>query len=51
MGLTALLPVRRVTDFYRLKDPSLSAGFEPANPASNGNLENHYITGNNSRLR
>jgi hypothetical protein len=36
----------RATDFIAFKNPSLSAGYEPRNHASNGKLDNHYTTEN-----
>jgi hypothetical protein len=30
--------------FIALKNPSLLAGFEPANPGANGKHDNHYKT-------
>ena len=35
----------RTQDFYALKNPSTSAGFEPANLGSNGEYDNHGNTG------
>jgi hypothetical protein len=34
-------------DFITLKNPSLSAGLQPANLGSNGKHDNHYTTENN----
>jgi hypothetical protein len=36
--------------FIALKNPTLSAGFEPANLSSNGKHDNHYIPDNDSLL-
>jgi hypothetical protein len=40
MGQTALLPLRkkRAEDFFALKNPTASAGFEPANLGTKGLL-------------
>jgi hypothetical protein len=53
MGPTALLPSEggRATDFYRLKNQSLSAGFEPANFGSIGKHNNHYTIENGAIMR
>jgi hypothetical protein len=43
MGLTTLSPSegRHATDFITIKDPSPSAGIEPANLGYNGKHANH----------
>jgi len=38
MGPTALLPFRRAEDFSAPKNPTASAGFEPANSGTKGFL-------------
>jgi hypothetical protein len=35
--------------FIDFKNPSLLAGFEPANLGSNGKLDNNYTTGNDNQ--
>jgi len=42
MGPTALLPLR-AEDFFALKNPTASAGFEPANLGSKGQHRSIYI--------
>jgi hypothetical protein len=44
MGQTALLPLRRgsrAEDFFALKNPTVSAGFEPANLGTKGQPLDH----------
>jgi hypothetical protein len=51
MGPTALPPLRRKAScrfFITLKNPSLSAGLEPANLVSNGIYDIHYTTEDDS---
>ena len=46
MGQTALLPLRRKAcrDFFRPKNPTASAGFEPANSGTRGQRAYPYTT-------
>jgi hypothetical protein len=46
VGPTALLPVRRKAccGFFRPKNPTVSAGFEPAILGTRGQRANHYTT-------
>jgi hypothetical protein len=48
MGPTALLSSKGsgVTDFVAFKNPSLTAGFEPANLGSSGKHDNNDTTEN-----
>jgi hypothetical protein len=46
-GFTCLLTEVMLRIFITLKNPSLSAGFEPVNLESNGKHNNHYTTKNN----
>jgi hypothetical protein len=43
-GFTSPLMGSVLWTFIALKHPSFSAGFEPANPGSNGKHVNHYTT-------
>jgi hypothetical protein len=51
-GAMASLPLRRNSfcDFIAIKNPSSSAGFQPANLGSNCKHNNHYTTENDEHL-
>jgi hypothetical protein len=41
----------RATDFVAIKNPSSSAGFQPANFGSSGKHDNHYTTDGGKRWK